>query len=176
MAIDQITSGDLEPSNLAVPPVRSSGRQSSAAHMSRFMITEFSPRLWTSAFSTTSESKATTVTEVTASGENTPTAAPLAFLASTDDKTKNFYLQEVLLPYIELLDRKIYKIYHNVKDIKHRPLMDPETPDRRRIRFEIHLADKSAQILRDEKKFYAAFFDEVPPQSQDFFSFTYRIV
>ena len=76
---------------------------------------------------------------------------------------------------VKILDKRIYEIYKQVQYIKHRILVDTEIPNCERIRFEIHLASESSQILSDEKRFYEVFFKEIPEEKQDFFSFTYRL-
>jgi hypothetical protein len=80
-----------------------------------------------------------------------------------------------LTAYVDILDGKIRELYHDVKEIRHKilPLPDPSFPER--LRFEIHLSGEPKQILSEEKLFHQAFFDIVPEEKQEFFSFTYRI-
>lgn len=92
-----------------------------------------------------------------------------------DAETMDMCQRNGLLPYIELLDRMIRGIYHNVRDIKHRILVLPSSSKNERLRFEIHLSGKPAQILADERKFHEIFFEQIPEEKQDFFSVTYRV-
>ncbi len=78
--------------------------------------------------------------------------------------------------YIDILDETIHLVYSDVKKIRHRTLSLPEPEFPTRLRFEIHLSGKSKQILDDEKELHQRFFDLVPDDLQEYFSFTYRIV
>jgi hypothetical protein len=92
-----------------------------------------------------------------------------------DMETEDMCQRNGLMPYINLLDRKIHEIYPNVKDIRHRRLVLPGLPDYERLRFEIHLSGDPEEILRAEKQLHAFLFEKVPEDKQDFFSLTYRV-
>jgi len=96
-------------------------------------------------------------------------------LTNLDQETLQVCQKNGLLEYIDLLNDEIHKIYHNVTQIRHRILMLPDMSEHEIVRFEIHLSGAPAQILADEKEFRSIFFEQVPEDKQDFFSFTYSV-
>ena len=92
-----------------------------------------------------------------------------------DQETLRVCKENGLLEYIDPLNDKIHEIYHNVIQIKHRVSVLPDTPEREVVRFEIHLSGAPARILADEKEFRSVFYEQVPEDKQDFFSFTYSV-
>lgn len=98
-----------------------------------------------------------------------------AVVVKLDQETLRVCRENSLLEYIDPLNDKIHEIYHNVIQIRHRVLSFPDTPEREVVRFEIHLSGDPAQILADEKEFRSVFYEQVPEDRQDFFSFTYSV-
>ena len=91
-----------------------------------------------------------------------------------DEETRDMCLENNILQYVERIDTAICRTYEDVNSIKHRLIRDPDAPDQRRLRFEIHLTGDPTKILEDEKKLYMIFFREIPEEKQDLFTFTYR--
>lgn len=94
---------------------------------------------------------------------------------SISNEAEDMCQKEGLSKYVQLLDRKIREIYHDVSHIRHRTLVLPDNPAQQRLRFEIHISSSTTQILADERKFHTEFFELVPEEKQEFFSFTYRV-
>ena len=92
-----------------------------------------------------------------------------------DKETEDMCLKHDLLPYIGEIRSRIYETYHNVISVEPKRTEDPEIEDYEKVCFDIHLSGESAQILKDEEKFYAIFFKEIPEDKQEFFTFTYYI-
>lgn len=93
-----------------------------------------------------------------------------------DSESQNICLENNLLPYIKQVHDTIYETYRSVSFVEPKLIEDPETPNYKKICFEIHLTGKPVQILEDEEKFYILFLEEVPEEKQHFFTITYRVL
>jgi len=76
---------------------------------------------------------------------------------------------------VGLVDRLIKETYDNVETIRHRVLVRGDSPGYERLQFVIHLSGKPEQILADEKRFRAKFFNVIPEAKQDLCLITYRV-